>query len=353
MNPLPASEPRVFHRRLVRTLLLVTVVVLAVFVLGWVYDVLLTIFAGTLLGVFLHGLALAIVRRTHWSYRSMVAALVILLVAIVALCIWLVGPALAAQIEQLLEQIPQTVSAVQGFMDHLPLLHRPVQTAPQVAPLVGAATKALKVGVEAVAGVIIAIVIGVYAAFDPGVYERRMLRLVPPPRRERAREVIERTRTTLMRWIIGQSVLMVVVGTITCFGLWIAGVPLPFALGLLAGLLTFIPYLGLLISIVPALLVALAAGPWDVVWVLVVFGTAHGLEGYVLSPLVARRTVEFPPAFTISVQIFFGAVWGVLGFAFATPLAVVATILIEMLYVQDTLHDRGLGFSPAAGPAKP
>jgi len=313
-------------RRVLRTVLLLAVVVLCVFVLGWMYDVLLTVFAGALLGVFLHGLALGVVRRTRWAYRSVVAALVIVLVVLIALCIWLVGPAVAAQIGQLLAQIPATMAFLERFVSRLPFFGHEVGVgaAPQVAPLVGAAANVLRVGVETVAGVVIAIVIGIYAAFDPDVYHRRLLHLVPPSRRQRAREVIDRTTVTLMRWIIGRIVLMVFVGVLTCLGLWLAGVPLAFTLGLLAGVMTFVPYLGLLISIVPALLVALTRSPWEVVWVVVVFAIAHGLEGYFLSPLVARRTVEVPPAFTISVQIFFGAVWGVLGFAFATPMAVIA-----------------------------
>lgn len=338
MNPLAASA------------LLLAVVVLCVFVFGWMYEVLLTIFAGALLGVFLHGLALGLVRHTRWAYRSVVAALVTMLVVLIALCIWLVGPALAAQIGQLLAQIPATMALVERLVSRLPFFGHEVGVgaAPQVAPLVGAAANVLRVGAEAVAGVVISIVIGIYAAFDPDVYHGRLLHLAPPSRRQRAREVIDRTTVTLMRWIIGRIVLMVFVGVLTCLGLWLAGVPLAFALGFLAGVMTFVPYLGLLISIVPALLVALTRSPWEVIWVLVVFAIAHGLERYLLSPLVARRTVEFSPAFTISVQIFFGAVWGVLGFAFATPMAVVATILVEMLYVEDVLGDRALVHPPRA-----
>ncbi|HEX8791862.1 MAG TPA: AI-2E family transporter [Polyangiaceae bacterium] len=79
--------------------------------------------------------------------------------------------------------------------------------------------------------------------------------------------------------------------------------------------------------------------PWSVVWVVVVFAIAHGLEGYVLSPLVARRTVELPPVCTIAAQVLLGAIWGVLGFTFATPMAVVVVMLVRAMYVEDVLGE--------------
>jgi len=352
MFTLSPGELRVRGPRVLRTLLLASAVVLGFFVLGWLYAVLLTVFAGVLLGVFLNGLARGVIRWTRWPYRPVVASLVILLLVAIALCIWLVGPALATQLEQLVAQIPAALRLLREGASTIPFVRSlvgPGTSVGSVGSLVGAAASAVRMSVEAIAGIVIAIVIGIYAAVDPGVYERGLLHLVPIPRRPRGAQIVHRTTTILMRWTVGRVVVMIAVGVLTGVGLWISGVPLAFALAILAGAMTFVPYLGVLISLVPALLVALTKSPLSMVWVVVTFAVAHGVEGYVLSPLIAKRTVEFPPALTIGVQLLLGAAWGVLGFTFATPIAVVATILVRMLYVEDMLGDRSAGPSPASG----
>jgi predicted PurR-regulated permease PerM len=120
----------------------------------------------------------------------------------------------------------------------------------------------------------------------------------------------------------------------------IANIPLPIPLGVLAGLFTFVEYLGAVVSAVPAVLVALAQKPSDALWVIVVFAIAHVIEGYLLTPVITRGTVRFPPAFTLGVQLFFGAIFGVVGLTFATPVTVIGTVLVKKLYVEDHLGDR-------------
>ncbi|HZU81364.1 MAG TPA: AI-2E family transporter [Polyangiaceae bacterium] len=339
MLPVETADRRVFTSRVLRALLLTLLVAATVFLLGWAYDVVLTIFAGAVLGVFLNGLAAAISRRSRFTYRSALGAVVVCLLVLVALSIWFVGPALVNQVDQLVMRIPAALALLAARTSGIPFVHTLADRVPQFGPVAGAAVNVMRVGFEAVAGVVVALVVGIYGAVDPGAYLRGLLRVVPPTRRERARQVIGRTTSALLRWLVGQFVLMVIVGTVTSVGLWIAGVPLSFALGLLAGVMTYVPYLGVILSMVPALLVALSVSPLKMLWVVVVFAVAHGLEGYVLSPLIAERTVKFPPAFTIAVQILLGAIWGVLGFAFATPIAVVATMLVQTLYVEDVLGD--------------
>ena len=347
MKP-PASEARPSAPSVLRTLLVAAVVGLGVFLLGWMYEVLLALFAGLLLGVFLHGVARFLAQKTRFPYRAVVATLTVLLLALGVAFTCLIGPALGRQVDELVKEIPAAESSLEHMANGMPFIRPLLKSSPagpvgSVGPVMGAAASALRVGFEAIAGLFVAIVAGIYGAFDPSAYERAVLRLVAPQRRDRARQVLERMTRTLLRWICGRILMMILVGVLTTLGLWIAGVPLAFSLGLLAGVLTFVPYLGVLLSIVPAALVALAKSPWTVVWVLVVFTIAHGLEGYVFSPLVAKRTVEFPPAFTIGAQVLLGAIWGVLGFAFAMPIAVVLTILVDMLYVEDILGDYATG----------
>ncbi len=109
---------------------------------------------------------------------------------------------------------------------------------------------------------VVILVTAIYLAASSELYVRGVLHLVPFPRRPRVREVLERAGNVLQRWALGQLVDMMAVGFLAGAGLWILGVPLPFALGVLSGLLTFIPYFGAILAAVPAILLAFTvSGP--------------------------------------------------------------------------------------------
>jgi predicted PurR-regulated permease PerM len=132
---------------------------------------------------------------------------------------------------------------------------------------------------------------------------------------------------------------MSVVGVLTTLGLWIAGIPNPLALGLLAALLSFVPYVGPILSFVPAVLVALMVSLTKVLYVVIVFGFVQTLESYVVTPLVQQRAVSMPPVILITAQIAVGVLSGAIGVLLAAPLAVVVIVLLQMLYVEDVLGD--------------
>ena len=140
--------------------------------------------------------------------------------------------------------------------------------------------------------------------------------------------------------MIGRVISMVVVGLAIGIGLWLLGVPLALALGSIAFLLDFIPFIGPLVAAVPALLVAFAISPTLAASVALLYGGVQLVEGYVLTPLIEQRSVRLPPALTIAAQVFFGVVTGALGVLFATPLTAAAVTLVQKLYVEDALGDK-------------
>ena len=127
---------------------------------------------------------------------------------------------------------------------------------------------------------------------------------------------------------------MALVGGFVTIGLLAMKVPLAFPLGLLAGLLTFIEYLGAFASAAPAILLAFTRGPRYAIGTAILFTVAHIIEGYLLTPLLVRTTVKFPPAYTLGAQVLLGAVFGVAGLTFATPVMITATVLVRDLYVE-------------------
>jgi predicted PurR-regulated permease PerM len=140
---------------------------------------------------------------------------------------------------------------------------------------------------------------------------------------------------------------MVTIGVMVGLGLWLLGVPFAFALALIAGLLEFIPYVGPILSAVPALLVALAETPELALYVLMLYIGVQSIEGYVLQPLIQERAVYLPPAVLLLAQLVLGILVGALGVMLATPMTAAVFVMIRMLYVQDVLGE------PAAEPKVP
>lgn len=170
--------------------------------------------------------------------------------------------------------------------------------------------------------------------------------------------MLEAVRARMFWWVIGRMVNMLLIGVLTTVGLAVIGVPAPVALGALAGILTFVPNIGPLVSVIPAALLALTMSFTTVLWVLGLYAVAQTLESYVVTPLIQRRAASVPPPVLLTAQITLGVPFGALGLLLATPLVAIAIILLRMLYVEDTLGDRpeeereGLREEPSAAPQR-
>jgi predicted PurR-regulated permease PerM len=197
----------------------------------------------------------------------------------------------------------------------------------------------LSTSVEMVADLFIIVVAGIYFAASPHLYIDTPLKLVSGRRRERLRLVAREAGHGLRRWLLGTFISMLVVGAVTGTGLTLLHVPLAGLLAIIATVLTFIPYLGTIISMVPALLLALLVSPITVLYVLLLYLGAHALEGYLVTPMVQSRTVHLIPGWLILSQLVGGLAAGVFGVLIAAPLLVTITIIVQLLYVEDVLGD--------------
>jgi predicted PurR-regulated permease PerM len=132
--------------------------------------------------------------------------------------------------------------------------------------------------------------------------------------------------------MMGRLFSMTALGVLTALGLWAIGVPLPVALGFVAGILAFVPYIGAIASAVPSVLMAAAVNLDLAIYVVLLYLGLHLIEGYILVPLVQRRIVHLPPALTLCAQL-------LLGLLLATPLVAATLVLVRMVYVEDILGD--------------
>mgnify|MGYP001366420876 CR=1 FL=1 len=188
--------------------------------------------------------------------------------------------------------------------------------------------------VGAVGGLVLVLVGGVYLAWDPGLYKRGLVALFPPTLRPRIEGALDRCGTALQHWMLGQLLTMVVVGVATTIGLLIIGVPSAIALGLVAGLFEFIPFLGPILAAFPALVIAAAEGGTMIFWVAGLYLLVQQFENNLIAPVVQQRAVHLPPALGLFALVAMGLVFGPLGVLLGTPLTVVLMVAVQELWVE-------------------
>jgi predicted PurR-regulated permease PerM len=184
----------------------------------------------------------------------------------------------------------------------------------------------------------VSLMVMVFVSFNPEMYHRGVLWLVPAAHEAKARKTIQRLCTAMRWWLIGRLASMTAIGILTSTGLWLIGMPAPIALGTLAGVLSFVPNFGPIASALPGLLLAVSHGPWMLLGALAVYIAAQLVESNVIEPLVEMYAVAVPPGLLIVTQIIFAVLTGVWGMIVATPLLVVVIVLIQQLYIRGQLN---------------
>jgi predicted PurR-regulated permease PerM len=306
-------------------------------------SVLLLLFAGILLAVFLRSCAEALADRTPISPGWGVVLVVIALLLVIGGGLAVTVPhavsqfgALGAQLSAALETLTADLENSAWGRELLTLFPDLGDVQGQVGTALRNARGVFSTTLGVLLSLFLIIIIGLYLAADPRLYTEGLVLLMPRERRERARQVLIELRVTLFRWLVGRLVGMAVIGISTSVGLLLLGIPLPFTLGLLAALLTFIPNIGPVMAAVPAVVLAAVDGLDMMIWVVLMYTLIQALESYLLTPLVARRTVSLPPVVTMVVQILMGLYLGLLGVLLASPLAASALVMVKIYY----LHDR-------------
>lgn len=173
------------------------------------------------------------------------------------------------------------------------------------------------------------VVLGLFFAMDPRVYERGLQWLVPTDMRGEFALTLDRMGATLRRLLAGRLAGMAFEGVLTWAALAVGGVPMAALLGVIAGVLAFIPNIGAFITGVLMVAVGFGAG-WDTgLWAIGVYIVVQVFDGYVLAPVVAKRTVDMPPALTLGMQILAGTLFGILGLALADPFTAMAKTALD------------------------
>jgi predicted PurR-regulated permease PerM len=326
--------------------LLLSVVLLAL--LWHLRHAAILIFGAVLVGATLRALSDPLVARFRLSPRASTTIVLAAMAVAIGAAGWWIGNPLASQLASLGSELPRAWTGVQAWLARSTvgswLLDSLNQLGDAALPWAGLASLA-GTTVEALSAVVLILLMGVYLAFDASLYKRGFVRLFPVGFRPRLDDALKDAGRSLRRWLIGQALTMLAVGLLSAAGLFALGVPLALALGVIAGLLEFVPFFGPIASGLLAVLVAFAQDPTTALEVALLFFAIQQLEGNLLVPLVQRWAVRLPPLLGIAGIVVFGALFGVAGIVFGTPLVVVGMVLVRRLYVEQALE----GASSSAG----
>lgn len=340
-----------FIKRVLITVAIIAAFVLLVWAFFYVIDVILLVFGAILLAIFLHGLANISRRYLRLSEGVSVLLVSALLVAVIALSVWLLAPSVAEQVQHLRQELPQSAQKVSAFLSDYSwgrLILEQMPSSAEVFEKVNNSNVLSRVGgyfsttIGALTNIALMLLLALYLASEPKNYIRGFTKIFPPDNRKRVREILYEIGETLSWWLIGKGASMLFIGVLTWIGLYFIGVPLALTLGLIAGLFSFVPNFGPILSAVPAILLAFIDSPTSALYVLILFIVVQLIESNLLTPMIERRTVELPPVLTIASQLALTIMVGAVGLILATPILAVVMVLVQTLYIEDVLGDRDI-----------
>ena len=328
---------------------LVVATFLLIILLYYTFDVVMLVFAAALLAIFLSGLADVIKPYVRLGDGLRVLLVSVVLLTLIGGTIALLSPSVAEQAQHLREELPKSAVSVTKYLNQYGWGRALIEQLPtfddvknniNVSSLLSGVGGVFTSTMGAVGNVAIVVLLAIYLGSEPKFYSEGFVRLFPIPRRQRVTEILHQVYESLRWWLIGKFGSMLFIGILTWIGLSILGVPIALTLALLAGLLSFIPNFGPIMSAVPALLIAFVDSPITAVYVLILYIGVQIIESNVITPLIERETVELPPALTVVFQLGLGTLVGGLGLVLATPLLAMIVVVVQLVYLQDILGDR-------------
>ena len=294
---------------------------------------LLLIVGGAIFAVFLDG-GTRLLGRVLPIPRGWRLLLVILLgFGFIGWVFYLAGTTIAAQFEDLRIVVTAQFARLMAFAAELGLMPqgRATSIGSELLGSVGRLTSAVGSVLGGVTSAVAMLVIGIFLAAEPRIYDRGIAWMLPLRHRAGFYRIAEHVGFTLRRLLFGRLVGMIFEGVFTWIMLSIGGVPMAALLGLITGLLAFIPNIGAIISGVLMVAVGFSAGPHEGLWAIFVYFFVQNVDGYLVIPYIARRTVDLAPAIVLAMQLLMGALFGILGVLFADPiLATLKVVLVDV-----------------------
>jgi predicted PurR-regulated permease PerM len=328
--------------RFIRRVIWVLVIAALVTVLYLALDLLILAFGSMLVAIAIHAIAELYATRLRAPPKAALGLGIATVIGVLVFLGWLIGVEFRQQVNVLVERLPGLIRQLDAYMSRTPVgakVADAVQAAfagSRVAQDIGELARGAG---ELLLNAVLVLFGAIFFAVDPKVYERGFLLLVPPAKRAAVEDALGDVASTLLLWLRAQLIQMAAMGTMVGLGLWIVGVPSPGALGLLTGISEFIPYVGPIAAMLPALGLAATQGTQPLIGALVVFAVVRVIQTNFVTPFVTGRVVAIPPAISLFAIIGTGAVFGLFGLFFSGGILVVGFTLIRSLYLREVLGE--------------
>ena len=332
-----ASDPQSDDVRFVRRVILALALVALAAALWQLRSLLLLAFGAAVVATLFRTIAEPLREKTGMPDWAALTLAILAVMALIGSAFAAFGAEAAEQVRALLRYLPEAWATLEKRAAELGMGWIS-QSIPQPSGGLSSLTGfALSIG-GAVATMLLLIAGAIYFAAQPKLYRQGLVLLFPEARRPLVDEALGDSGRALAMWLRGQLITMTVVGTLVGFGLWMLGVPSALALGLVAGLLDFVPFVGPIAAAIPALLIAFNIDGQLALWTLGLYVIVQQVEGNLVYPLVQRYAVGIPPALILFAIVAAGVLFGIPGVLLGAPLTVVGYVLVKRLYVREALH---------------
>ncbi|MGB7841251.1 MAG: AI-2E family transporter [Salinimicrobium sp.] len=301
------------------------------------FSVFILVLGGALIATYFRGLAGLIKKKTHWkSWVAMTISVGGTLLLFTGI-FWLIGSEAQSQMSQLTKTLPATYENAKEYLNKTWLGQETIKMISDTGAdgkMTSVFSSFFRTTFGILGDIYVILLVGAYLTAAPYLYTTGIKRLVPPKGRGKADDVLEHLGRSMKQWILGKIFAMFVVFVLTSIGLKILGIPMWLALAIIAGFLNFIPNFGPMIAMIPAVLVALSQGPQTALIVVGLYIVVQFLESNLITPKVQQHLTSVPPALIITSQLIVASFAGIWGITLATPIILIAMILVQELYVK-------------------
>ncbi len=186
----------------------------------------------------------------------------------------------------------------------------------------------------------IIIMLGIFFLVQPRIYINGIVSLFPDATKSSALEILSSIGNILKNWLLGKAFSMLIVGVLTGVGLYFLGIPLALTLAIIASVLAFIPNIGPILALLPALLIALVKGEEYVLYTFILYSGIQAVESNIITPIIQREVISFPLALILIAQVVLGLFTGYLGLILATPVVAILILLVKKIYIERYLKRK-------------
>lgn len=340
------KESNNFNLKITKSIFIALLMLSGFALIIYLVNFFLVVFAGIFFSVLLNYASNWISDKLKIKYGFSLVIVVVLILGFFTGLIFLIGPSVGQQINELINTFPESFKNLKAVLSQNKYGHIIIGEIPDdlgdlikdkakaVSQVIGSFTTTLSV----IANFGIIIVTGVFLAKDPKLYKNGFVSLFPVSFRPKLIDVLDKIHHILSLWMSAKLISITIVGLLTATGLQLLGIPVAYALALLVALCSFIPNIGPLLALIPALFVAFMVGVDKALFVILLYVGIELMESYLITPFFEKKIVSLPPALTLIWMVFCGLLAGVLGLILATPILTAVIIIVRELYVKGFLE---------------